>query len=256
MHARAPVRTRLDEKKNATGALTRKALREWQQRSKGDLAMLRKILVSAVLIAGSASANASLLFSENFDDISALGAAGWLAGNLGTGGATADTWFQGNSGIFDAQAGAADSYVASNYLSAGFGGNVDNWLVTPLISAFSGSVVTFSTRTAGGLPGDNLELLYNNIGNGDIVSNFVSLGVISSAEYPIDWQAFNFTYGGADGNVRFAFRYTVNDTSVNGDYIGIDSLSVSVPEPGTMLLLGSCLLMMPLALRRRRREQR
>jgi hypothetical protein len=216
--------------------------------------MLRKILVSAVLIAGSTSANATLLFSEGFDNINTLGAAGWLAGNFGTGGATADTWFQGNSGIFESQAGAADSYIASNYLSAGFGGNVDNWLVTPLISAFAGSTVSFSTRTAGGLPGDNLELLYNNTGTLNL-TDFVSLGLISSADYPTDWQAFNFLYGGDDGNVRFAFRYTVTDTSMNGDYIGIDSMSVSVPEPGTMLLLGSALLLMPLT-RRRRREQR
>jgi hypothetical protein len=218
--------------------------------------MFRKIAVTAVLIAGSATANATLLFSEGFDNVNTLGTAGWLAGNLGTGGATADTWFQGNTGVFDAQAGAADSYVASNYLSAGFGGNVENWLVTPLIAAYSGSTVSFSTRTAGGLPGDNLEVLYNNVGNGDVLANFVSLGTISSADYPTDWQAFDFLYGGNDGNVRFAFRYTITDTSVNGDYIGIDSLSVSVPEPGTMLLLGSCLLMMPLTLRRRRREQR
>jgi PEP-CTERM motif len=208
-----------------------------------------------VLMAGSASANAALLFSENFDDVNALGSAGWLAGNFGTGGAEAPTWFQGNTGIFDAQTGAADSYVASNYLSAGFGGNVDNWLVTPLISALTGSVVTFSTRTAGGLPGDNLELLYNSVGS-DILTDFVSLGVISSAAYPTDWQAFDFTYGGANADVRFAFRYTVTDTSANGDYIGIDSLSVNVPEPGTMLLLGSGLLLMPLSMRRRRREQR
>ena len=218
--------------------------------------MFRKLIVTAMLIAGSASANAAVLLSEDFDNINTLAGSGWLAGNFGTGGATADTWFQGNTGIFDAQAGAADSYVASNYLSAGFGGNIDNWLVTPLISAYYGTVVTFSTRTAGGAPGDNLELLYNNIGNGDIVSDFVSLGVISSADFPIDWQSFNFTYSGADANLRFAFRYTVADTSLNGDYIGIDTLSVTdVPEPGTMLLLGSCLLLMPLTLRRRRREQ-
>jgi hypothetical protein len=54
-------------------------------------------------------------------------------------------------------------------------------------------VVTFSTRTAGGLPGDNLELLYNSVGS-IILTDFVSLGVISSAAYPTDWQAFDFTY--------------------------------------------------------------
>jgi len=220
----------------------------------GDQNMFRKLLVSAVLLAGSASANAALLFSEGFDDVGALGSAGWLTGNFGTPGGEAPTWFQGNTGVFDAQAGAADSYVASNYLSAGFGGNVDNWLVTPLISAFTGTVVTFSTRTAGGLPGDNLELLYNNVGS-NLLSDYVSLGVISSADYPTDWTAFDFTYSGVNSNVRFAFRYTVTDTSANGDYIGIDSLSVNVPEPGTMLLLGSGLLLMPLSLRRRRREQ-
>jgi hypothetical protein len=216
--------------------------------------MFRKLLCSAVLIACSTAANAGLIFEEGFDNINTLGAAGWAAGNFGTPGATADTWFQGNSGIFGSQAGAADSYVASNYLSAGFGGNVDNWLVTPLIAALNGAIITFSTRTAGGAPGDSLEVLYNNTGS-FATADYISLGVISSAGYPLDWQAFNFTYGGADANVRFAFRYTVTDTSVNGDYIGIDSVSVTVPEPGTMMLLGAGLLLMPLAKRRRRRVQ-
>ena len=100
------------------------------------------------------------------------------------------------------------------------------------------------------MPGDNLELFYNNVGNGDVLSDFVSLGVISSADYPIDWQVFDFVYGGGDGNVRFAFRYTVTDTSANGDYIGIDSVSVSVPEPATMLLWVRACCLMPLTMRR------
>jgi hypothetical protein len=206
-----------------------------------------------VLIACSATANAEVLLEEGFDDVGAL--SGWLVGNFGSAtGEPENPWFQGNTGIFDSQAGAADSYIASNYATTDFGGNVDNWLVTPEISVFAGSIVSFSTRTAGGVPGDNLELLYNNVGSLNL-SDFVSLGVISSAGYPTDWQAFNFTYGGDNGNARFAFRYSVTDTSVNGDYIGIDSLSVSVPEPGTMLLFGAGLLLMPLALRRRRRDQ-
>jgi hypothetical protein len=218
--------------------------------------MFRKLLLSAVLIGGAAAANADVIYQEGFDSRAALGAAGWAFGNFSTPPATtagAD-WFQGNTGIFDSQSGAADSYVATNYLSAGFGGDVDTWMVTPEISAITGAIVSFSTRTAGGLPGDNLELLYNNTGS-LLLADFVSFGSILSAAYPTDWTAFNFTYGGDAGNVRFAFRYTVSDTANFGDYIGIDSLSVSVPEPGTMMLLGAGLLLMPLTMRRRRREQ-
>src|SRR5881396_642360 len=127
--------------------------------------MFRKILLCTVLIAGSTAASAGPVFTEGFDSVSALGAAGWLTGNFSAP-VGESAWFQGNTGVFDAQAGAADSYVAANYLNAGFGGNVDNWLVTPLISASSGGIISFSTRTAGDNPfgGDNLEVLFSNTG--------------------------------------------------------------------------------------------
>jgi hypothetical protein len=194
-----------------------------------------------------------VVLEEGFDDINTL--SGWLVGNFGSAsGEPENPWFQGNTGIFDSQAGAADSYIASNYLTTEFGGNVDNWLVTPLIATSSGALLSFYARTAGFVPGDNLEILYNNAGSLDL-ADFVSLGVISGAGFPTDWQAFDFSYAGPDTNVRFAFHYTVTDTSLNGDYIGIDSVSVKVPEPGTLMLLGFGLLLMPLAMRRRRRDQ-
>jgi hypothetical protein len=221
--------------------------------------MFRKLLLGAVLIAGSTAATAGpIIFTEGFDSRSALDAAGWLFGNFSSPPATpaGQDWFQGNTGVFDAEAGAADSYVATNYLSAGFGGNVDTWMVTPLISSLTGGIVTFSTRTAGDNPlgGDNLEVLFSDTGSLN-ANDYVSLGTIGSAAYPTDWTTFSFLYDATAANVRFAFRYTVTDTSNYGDYIGIDSLSVRVPEPGTMLLLGAGLLLMPLAVRRRRREQ-
>ncbi|HEV7609604.1 MAG TPA: choice-of-anchor J domain-containing protein [Steroidobacteraceae bacterium] len=217
------------------------------------------MLFCSLLIAASATANAGVIFEEGFDNINTLGAAGWLAANIGTPGGTGDTWFQGNSDIFAAQSGAADSYIASSYLSAGVG-QLDNWLVTPLIYAVSGTVITFATRTAGNViegnpdTGDNLQVLVNNRGT-NLLADFVSLGFLSSASYPVDWQSFYTTYVGESTDIRFAFRYTVADTGVTGDYIGIDSVSVNVPEPGTMLLLGAGLLLVPVAMRRRRRER-
>jgi hypothetical protein len=216
--------------------------------------MIRKLLSCAVLIACSTTANAGIVLEEGFDDVNGL--TDWLVGNVGSAsGLPVNPWFQGNTGIFDSQSGAADSYIASNYTTTEIGGNVENWLVTPLLSVFGGATISFSTRTSGALPGDNLEVLFNDVGDGQNLADFVSLGVITSAGYPTDWQWFNFAYDGSSSNARFAFRYTVTDTSANGDYIGIDSVSVSVPEPGTMLLMGAGLLLMPLAMRRRRRDQ-
>ena len=212
--------------------------------------MFRKILLSAVLIAGATAANADVVYQEGFDNVTLLGAAGWLQANNSTpGGSTG--WFQGNSGVFNAQTGAADSYIAANYLNAGFGGNVDNWLITPLINLQLNATLSFATKTEGALPGDNLEVLYS-LGSTNL-ADFFSLGTISSASYPLDWSNFSVTNFGDDAQIRVAFRYLVTDTSANGDYIGIDSISVThVPEPGTLALFGAALLMVPLAARRRR----
>jgi hypothetical protein len=211
--------------------------------------MLKKLLICAALVAGSATANAGpILLSQGFE----VGAdyTDWYVAYLGT--APAETgWFQGNTGIFDAQAGSADSYIAANYLGAAAGGNVDSWLITPLLAAVDGAArLTFATRTGGALPGDNLEILVNTVGS-LLLTDFVSLGSIGS--YPTDWTFFNFQYDGPAANVRFAFRYTVTDTANNGDYIGIDSVTVrSIPEPGTLALLAMGMLLTPLVLRRRR----
>src|SRR6478609_2463871 len=58
-----------------------------------------------------------LLLSEGFNNVASLGAAGWVFTNAST--PVGQSWFQGNSGIFAAQSGAATSYAAANFLSAG-----------------------------------------------------------------------------------------------------------------------------------------
>jgi hypothetical protein len=64
----------------------------------------------------------------------------------------------------------------------------------------------------------------------------------------------NVNNAGATVFGRLAFRYVVTGTSVNGDYIGIDSFnfrSASVPEPGTLALFGLGLAALGIGRRRK-----
>jgi hypothetical protein len=67
------------------------------------------------------------------------------------------------------------------------------------------------------------------------------------------WFEFSVTLPAmAPTTGRFGLRYVVSDTSANGDYLGIDDVSVKpVPEPATLSLVG--LGVVALGLRRRRR---
>ena len=97
--------------------------------------------------------------TENFDSVAGLGAAGWvMTNNSNPAGSTG--WFQGNTAAFSSQSGAADSYVAANLNGTTFGGNVSNWLITPVLSSLSdGTVLTFYTRTETSAPAaDRLEV--------------------------------------------------------------------------------------------------
>jgi len=215
--------------------------------------MFRKLLIGAVLIAGSSMAvSGPILFEEGFDG--GLGIpAGWLYGNFSAPiGANANPWFQGNSAIFGADSGAADSYIASNFDAAAAGGNVEAWLATPVIFAPIGSVaLEFAARSNGDLPGDQIEIFFNAVGS-NLIEDFVSLGNLSALAIG-DWGNHRFsTDVTSDTGFRFAFVYHVTDTSANGDYIGIDSVRVAVPEPGTLALMALGILLMPLFLRRRR----
>lgn len=213
--------------------------------------MFRKILLSALLItAGSAATASQVTFSEGFDDVSALAGSGWLFNDFSTPGGEQPGWFQGNPGNFTSDSGADDSYIAASYLGAPEGGNIDNWLITPLFGVADYSTISFAARTGGALP-DTLQVLWS-LG-GSNIADFQSLGSLTGASLPVDWTNFSLVTLGLQQDIRLAFRYLVTDTSVNGDYLGIDSFEVrAVPEPGTMALFGAALLMMTFAFRRRR----
>jgi hypothetical protein len=189
------------------------------------------------------------MLSENFADISALSAAGWVSINNSTPGGSTD-WFQGNSAIFTAQSGAPDSYLAANLNAADFGGDISLWLITPELEFGTGtSTVSFWKRVANAGYNDALELRLSSSGaSTDVGSTPVSVGVFTagmSTSLLPEWSILEATISNPGPPVagRLAIRYLVTDTSVNGDYVGIDTFEFQspepIPEPATFLLLGT-----------------
>jgi hypothetical protein len=213
---------------------------------------------------GTSRAEAAPLLVEDFNDISTLAGAGWVqTNNSAPVGPTG--WFQGNDGVFGAQAGPPNAYIAANFENAAFGGNISNWLLTPSLILDNGSTLSFWSRTVDvntGFP-DRLEVrLSTNGSSTNVGSTVASVGDFTTllltinsglvpGGYPDTWTNYTATVSGLGGptNGRLAFRYFVPDTSVNADYIGIDTVNVSasvssVPEPATLVTTGLGLLLL------------
>lgn len=192
--------------------------------------VLALALFAPAFTAGAAQA-ATTVLDEGFNDVNSL--AGWSQYNFSL--PQGQGWFQGNAGVFGAQAGNSDSYIATSYLAADNGmGSVDSWLVSPLLNLTGTTVVSFFSR-AGGTPGysDQLELRFdNNLGSFDTV--LATVGGLTP--YPGSWSAYSATLN-VDGAGRLAFRYVGDAAAL--DYIGIDSVNVltAVPEPSSWLML-------------------
>lgn len=228
----------------------------------------RARLVLAALVAGFLALRpmptTAAVLTENFDNVAALGASGWvLVNNSSPAGGL--PWFQGNPGIFASQAGAPNSYIASNFNAAGaLGGNISNWLILPELAYGSNDFLSFYTRSNGELP-DRLEVRYSangsstNVGAtdasvGDFTTLLLTINPALGPGYPTNWTQFVVSLAALSGTTgRLAFRYNVPNTNVNADYIGIDTVVVT-PEPATLTLLGLGLL--GLANRRWRRTRR
>jgi hypothetical protein len=200
----------------------------------------------AVLAAPAAQAAGTVVLNQSFDDVGALG--NWVMTNNSL--PRGQSWFQGNAGIFGAQGGAADSYIAASFLSAGPGaGAIDNWLITPQLMFGGATHLSFFTR-AQSLPGfnDTLEVRFSP-GAGTDTAGFTTLltTIGGPSAYPGSWQQFTADLS-LSGSGRFAFRY-LGDATAN--YIGIDTVTVNaVPEPSAWLMLGLGLGLTTLLLRR------
>jgi hypothetical protein len=226
--------------------------------------MINKTIVMATLLVAATAAQATIILDEGFDDITSLAGSGWTqVNNSAPAGETG--WFQGN--LFDAQAGAADSFIAANFLNAGTGGDISNWLLSPTVTLFNGATLTFYTRTTSDASfADRLELRLSQSGAssdvGGTSASFGDFGALAltinpalGTDYPTDWTQYSVTFSGiTDGTLgRFAFRYAVPDTATNGNFIGIDSVTLSVPEPSSFTLMLVALLPLGFAVARRRK---
>ena len=203
---------------------------------------MKLIGMAAGLLAASVSMGAFAappLPSEGFDNIAVLAASGWVFTNASA--PAGQAWFQGNSGIFAAQAGADDSYIAANFNSTTSAtGSVDNWLISPEFSAGSGSSLSFFTRASDAGFLDKIEVRFSSGASSDFASFSTLLGTVGSAltaSYPSDgWMQVTLALPNVASG-RVAFHYTVAN-AMDASYVGIDSLMVTaVPEPATLLML-------------------
>lgn len=201
----------------------------------------------AICAALCCSVQAAPLLSEGFNNIGTLSGAGWSLTNNSTPTSASNLgWFQGNTGVFAAQSGADDSYIASNFNAAPVGGTINNVLTTPSFSLASGVALTFWARADVFDPYFDTFAVFlrtPTIGGGELVSQVladtVALG--SWTQYTV-----NIAGQGVGAAGRFAFEYVgPADTS---NYFGIDTVDINsvggstVPEPSTSALFGIALL--------------
>ena len=190
----------------------------------------------ACLLCAVGAAQAQVALAEGFNNVSALADAGWTFRNTSTSPGT--NWFQGNPGIFAAQSGAPDAYVAANFLgTTGLTGAVSTWLITPQLVLDATSTVSMVVQVGGQGFLDTLQVMLSTTGTAP--ADFSPIGSFS-ASANAGWVPLSFsTLLTGTSPAYVALRYVVDDVAVNGNYLGIDNLVVTaVPEPVSALLFG------------------
>jgi hypothetical protein len=211
--------------------------------------MMKKALAAMALAGMAMSAQAAVVISEGFSDVAALASRGWISVNAGTPGGASPGWVQGaaTAELFSAQSGAANSYASASYNIAPAGGSLDSWLITPVFDASYGATISFYLRAAGEGYADQISYGFINASGTPDSTGLTTIAAVPAGE----WTQYTAWIGpDALTSTRFAFEYTGTFDSAN--YVGLDSLTVDVPEPASMALFAGGLLGLG-AIRRRSR---
>ncbi|WP_197065337.1 choice-of-anchor J family PEP-CTERM protein [Massilia sp. 9096] len=209
--------------------------------------MMKKALAAMALVGVAMSAQADVAIKEGFDDITKL-SKGWGMANASTPVGTTVGWYQGDQTILTSQSGAANSYISANYNNAAPGGTLANYLITPDFYAVNDDKVTFWMRS-GSDQGYTDQVAFGYSTGGSAISDFIMSAPITLGTD--GWSEYTYTINGlgAGGRARFAIAYVGAADSAN--VIGLDTLSVNVPEPASIALVAGGLLGLG-AIRRRK----
>jgi hypothetical protein len=196
-------------------------------------------LFLAVLCLFTLGSSFSQAINEGFANVAGLTAAGWNQQNLSTPIGSNPNWVQGSSAVFPENSAPVDSYIASNFNAVAGAATISNWLITPTLNLSNGDVISFYTRSTGGIYPDNLQVRMSTNGSstnvgatntsvGDFSNLLLEVNpALTAAGYPSTWTQYTITVSGlaAPTSGRIAFRYYVPNggpNGINSDFIGID----------------------------------
>ena len=179
-------------------------------------------------------------FTEEFQDVSTLGTAGWV---IKDNSADLTMWLQpfGGKGPapFPAYSFTAspDEYIGVHRsFSDTINYAISSWLITPVLSLKNGDKISFYSRSEdyGIVIQDRMQVLMNasssaDVGNnpnsvGDFTTVLLDINSTQAADgYPVTWTKYQHTFSGISGKIdrRIGFRYFVPNTAKSAG-IGID----------------------------------
>jgi len=203
--------------------------------------MQKQIFAALGLAVAAAGAQAQVLLSEGFENVSTL--SGWVMLNNSSPAGAIGPWFQGDDSQFTAQSGADTSFIASNYNVGAAGGTLSAWLITPTFATDKAVDIVFYARGAAD-PGYFDQIAYGWSAGGSTPGSFTMTAPATVTTNGWTQYTVHLAAQGAGTTGRFAINYAGMDDNAN--YVGIDNLSVSVaaavPEPSAALLMGAGLM--------------